>query len=131
MFRAVPGQLPAADARDLAGIALPTGRLVLAEEAAGPVAAWVSAAPLPEDQLTELVRSLAAVFPQTGLWPIQVLGLNDGLDRPWGQGDMDGPAGKIPDALAILTRDDKENIGSTSWRVSSRVGPPSRGSRRR
>lgn len=55
MFRATPGALPAPDARDLAGIALPPGRIVTAEEGSGSPVAWISAEVLPEDQLTELV----------------------------------------------------------------------------
>ncbi|WP_418004410.1 DUF4253 domain-containing protein [Mycobacterium sp. PDNC021] len=59
MFRAVPGHLPAADTRDLAGIALPPGRIVTAAQGAGAPVAWVSSAALPEDRLIELVRALA------------------------------------------------------------------------
>ncbi|MGV7586337.1 DUF4253 domain-containing protein [Mycobacterium kansasii] len=109
MFRATPGQLPAADARDLAGIALPPGRIVTAQEGAGAPVAWVSTEQLPEDRLTELVRALAAVFPRTGLWPVQALGLEDSLDRPWGQGEMDGPEEQIPEALAALDQDHSDN----------------------
>lgn len=109
MFRAAPGPLPAGDVRDHAGITLPPGRIVTAGEGAGAPVAWISAEMLPEDQLTELVRSLAAAFPQTGLWPLQALGLDNGLDRPWGSGEMDGPEGEIPDALSmLLTRDHSE-----------------------
>jgi len=106
MFRATAGPLPAADAGALAGIALPPGRIVTAQEGAGAPVAWVSTEQLSEDRLTELVRALAAVFPQTGLWPMQALGLEGGLDRPWGDGEMDGPEEDIPEALAVLTRDE-------------------------
>lgn len=102
MFRAVPGELPAADSAVVAGIALPPGRTVTAQEGAGASVAWVSTEQLPEERLTELVRALAAVFPQTGLWPMQALGLDNRLDRPWGDGEMDGLEGPIPDALAML-----------------------------
>lgn len=102
MFRATPGQLPAADARDLAGIALPPGCIVTAQEGAGAPVAWVSIERLSEDHLTELVRGLAAVFPRTGLWPMQALGLDNGLDRPWGDGEMDGPEGSGRDVSEYI-----------------------------
>jgi len=103
MFRATPGPLPAPDARDIAGIGLPPGRIVTAQQGSGAPVAWISTELLPEDQLTELVRALAAVFPQTGLWPMQALGHDDGnLEQPWRAGEMDGPEGEIPDALATL-----------------------------
>lgn len=110
MFHATPGPLPEADTRDFAGIVLPPGRIVTAEEGRGAPAAWISTELLAEDQLTQLVRSLAAAFPRTGLWPLQALGLDNGnLDRPWGNGEMDGPEGEIPDALDVLTRKHSEN----------------------
>lgn len=109
MFCAIPGQLPAADTRELFGVVLPPGRIVNSEQGAGAPVAWVSSAALPEDRLTELVRALAAVFPQTGLWPLQALGLGNGLDRPWADGEMDGPDEVIPDALAVLTRNADED----------------------
>lgn len=103
MFRATPGPLPDADARDHAGIALPPGGIVTAQEGSGAPVAWISAEVLPEDQLNELVRSFAAVFPHTGLWPMQARGLEDGnLDRPWDNGEMEGPEGEISDTLAML-----------------------------
>ncbi|MBU8814339.1 DUF4253 domain-containing protein [Mycolicibacterium goodii] len=102
MFRATGGELPEDDARELAGISLPPGHIVNAEQGSGPPVAWISAEQLPEDALTERVRALAAMFPQTGLWPMQALGLDNTLDQPWGAGEMDGPDGEIPDALATL-----------------------------
>ncbi|WNG79971.1 DUF4253 domain-containing protein [Mycobacterium sp. ITM-2016-00316] len=110
MFRATPGLLPEADTRDFAGVVLPPGRIVTGEEGRGSPVAWISSEMLSEDRLTELVRSLAEVFPQTGLWPLQALGLDSGnIERPWGSGEMDGPKGGIPDAQAVLTRERFEN----------------------
>lgn len=107
MFRAIPGQLPAADAGDLAGIALPPGRIVVAREGTGEAVAWISTDLLPAAQLEELICALAAVFLQTGLWPLHAEGHPEGrLDQPWAFGEMDGPEGEIPDALTVLTRDD-------------------------
>lgn len=127
MFRAAPGSLPAADARDLAGIALPPGRIVIAEEGSGAPVAWISAEVLPEDRLTELVRALAGVFPVTGLWPLQALGLDEGnLDRPWGDGEMDGPEGEIPDALAMLLALDhfeKPTVPAVTALAPAQLGP--------
>lgn len=105
MFRATPGQLPAADTGDLAGIALPPGRIVVAREGTGVVVAWISADLLPAAQLEELIHALAVVFPQTGLWPLHAEGHPEGrLDQPWAFGEMNGPGDEIPDALAVLTR---------------------------
>ncbi|WP_441964750.1 DUF4253 domain-containing protein [Mycolicibacterium houstonense] len=108
MFRATPGPLPSADARELARVALPAGRIVTATEGSGAAVAWISAEVLPEDELTELVRSLATVFPQTGLWPLQALGCDKGLQQPWGDGEMDGPESEVPDPMAVLTREQFE-----------------------
>jgi hypothetical protein len=126
MFRAIPGHLPAADARDLAGIALPPGRIVTAQEGAGAPVAWVSIEQLSENRLTELVRALAAAFPQTGLWPMQALGLEGGLDRPWGDGEMDGPEGEISDALAMLRaldHSDNPPVPSVTTLAAAQPGP--------
>lgn len=111
MFRATPGKLPAADTTEVGGVALPAGRLVTAAEGDGPAVAWISTEILGEDRLNELIRALAAAFPQTGLWPLQATGLEDGnLARPWGDGELKGPSGKdVPDALAVLTRFDAED----------------------
>jgi hypothetical protein len=112
MFHATPGDLPAADARELAGIALPPGRLVTADEGDGSAVAWISDELLPADEVDELIRGLAAVFEQTGLWPLRANGLDDGdLARPWGDGELDGRTGVPaipPDALTVLTRGDAE-----------------------
>ncbi|GAA1011947.1 DUF4253 domain-containing protein [Nocardiopsis tropica] len=112
MFHATPGKLPAADARELAGIALPPGRLVTAEEGDGGPVAWISNALLPTDEIDELIRDLAAVFDKTGLWPLRANGLDDGdLARPWFDGELDGKSAgsAIPqDALTVLTRGDAE-----------------------
>lgn len=110
MFHATPGRLPEADTSDLMGIALPPGRIVTAEEGSGVPVAWISSEMLPADQLTDLVRLLAAVFPRTGLWPLRALGLDGGnLDRPWSSGEMDGPDGAIPGVLDVLTLEHSEN----------------------
>lgn len=109
MFRAIPGQLPAADVRELAGIALPPGRIVVAREGTGMPVAWISTDLLPAAQLEELICALAAVFPQTGLWPLHAEGHPQGrLDQPWAFGEMDGPEAEIPDVLAVLARDTGE-----------------------
>ena len=111
MFRATPGQLPAADVGALAGITLPPGRIVVTEEGAGAAVAWISADVLPADQLEELIRALAEVFPHTGLWPLHAEGFPKGrLDQPWAFGEMDGPGDEIPDALAVLTCNDDEDL---------------------
>ncbi len=106
MFRATPGTLPAAGAREVGGVALPDGRLVTADEGDGAAVAWISTAILPADRLDELVRALAAAFPRTGLWPLQAKGLQDhDLARPWGDGEVEGPSGDaVPDALSVLAR---------------------------
>lgn len=59
--------------------------------------AWISVDLLSADELNDLIPRLAAVFPDTGLWPLQARGLDRGnLDRPWASGEMDGPVGEIP-----------------------------------
>ncbi|WKG02658.1 hypothetical protein [Mycolicibacterium sp. HK-90] len=61
MFRASPGRLPAADARDLMGIALPPGRIVTAQEGSCAPVAWVSIEQLSEDQLNKLVSEMGGI----------------------------------------------------------------------
>lgn len=105
MFRATPGTLPAATAGEVAGIALPPGRYVRTDSGDGAAVAWISGDLLPADALNALVPRLAAAFPDTGLWPVQAIGLDHrNLDHPWGDGEMDGPDGELPDALTVLTR---------------------------
>lgn len=126
MFRATPGQLPAADAAALEGISLPPGRIVVAQEGAGVAVAWISADLLPAAQLEGLIRALAAVFPQTGLWPLHADGYPEGrLDQPWVFGEMDGPEGQIPGALEVLARDDDEDrtVPPVTELVSPQPGP--------
>ncbi|GAA2401268.1 DUF4253 domain-containing protein [Mycolicibacterium llatzerense] len=105
MFRADPGLLPAADAGEVAGLALPAGRYVRVGAGEGAAVAWISVHPLSADELNDVIPRLAALFPETGLWPLQASGLDRGsLDVPWVSGVMDGPVAEIPDALAVLTR---------------------------
>lgn len=105
MFGATPGRLPTAIDGEVAGVTLPTGRHVRADGGEGVVVAWISVDLLSADELNDLIPRLAAVFPDTGLWPLQARGLDRGnLDRPWASGEMDGPVGEIPDVLPVLTR---------------------------
>ncbi|MUL78887.1 DUF4253 domain-containing protein [Mycolicibacterium sp. CBMA 226] len=105
MIRAVPGALPAADAGEVASVALPSGRYVRADWDEGAAVAWISADLLPADALNAFIPRLAAAFPDTGLWPVQAVGLDSGsLDHPWGDDALDGPNGEIPDTLRVLMR---------------------------
>jgi hypothetical protein len=105
VFSSAAGKLPAADAASLAGIPLPPGRIV---HAGGRLSvAWISTTILPAEHLNDLVRHLAAAFAATGLWPLRAVGLHDGeLDRPWDDGELEGPVGEVPDALTVLRRAD-------------------------
>jgi hypothetical protein len=97
VFSADAGKLPAADTPSLAGITLPPGRIVHAGPGGRLHVAWISAAILPAEHLTDLIRRLAAAFAHTGLWPLRAVGLHDDdLDRPWGHGELEGPVGEIP-----------------------------------
>jgi len=113
VFRADPGSLPDDGSPVLAGIALPAGRRVVAVEGDAPTpVAWVSNHLLDTDELKGLVRGLAAVFPRTGLWPLQATGLGDGdLSRPWHDGELDGPDERVLDPLAVLADDQPEFAG--------------------
>jgi hypothetical protein len=105
MFRATPGKLPAGDSAVVAGIALPPGRLVASQESPGGTVAWISAEPLPVEQLNEQLQALAAAFPQTGLWPLRAEGSHGrGLAQPWFDGEMGGPETELPDALEVVSR---------------------------
>lgn len=75
------------------GIDLPPGRPILVDPdfadhpPDGPVG-WMSDAPVERGWATWL--ALRARFPQTGLWPVLLEGLDDGdLQRPWGDGELD------------------------------------------
>ncbi|WP_133849118.1 DUF4253 domain-containing protein [Labedaea rhizosphaerae] len=107
MFRAVPGSLPDEGSPVLAGIALPVGVRVVAAEGDAPTpVAWVSEGLLPPDELTGLVQRLAAVFPETGLWPLHATGLDDGdLSRPWRDGELGGPDPRVLDPRDVLGGD--------------------------
>ncbi|NMD55433.1 MULTISPECIES: DUF4253 domain-containing protein [Tsukamurella] len=107
MFRATPGPLPEAD--EIAGVALPPGRIALDDHAVA--RAWVSTEILPADRLGELVRALAAAFPQTGLWPVRVPKQYMGSDPdvPWRSGRIEPPVTAIPDALGIVLRNAAED----------------------
>jgi Domain of unknown function (DUF4253) len=59
------GAIPRAGAPELAGVKLPPGRRY---PRGLPVAYWVSEEPVPN--VEQLARSLLAVFPDTGLWPL-------------------------------------------------------------
>lgn len=105
MFSAIPGRLP--DAGSLAGISLPPGHIVRAGKGGRLSVAWISAAILPAEELNSLIRGLAAAYAHTGLWPMRAEGLYNGeLDRPWSQGELEGPVGEIPDALSVLRMND-------------------------
>lgn len=109
MFCANPGKLPAADARELAGVPLPPGRMVIAQEGTGVPVAWISTDVLAAEHLDGLIQALAAAFPQTGLWPLRAEGLPAGtLGQPWARGEMDGPEVEIPGPLEVLTRFDSD-----------------------
>ncbi|GAB17432.1 hypothetical protein GOEFS_032_00280 [Gordonia effusa NBRC 100432] len=101
MFRATPGELPLDAATEIGGIDLPTGRQITAD-GAEVASAWVTTSILPVAQLTELIHRFVEAFERTGLWPVQVVGLSGGLERPWLDGEFRGPDDRTIDAVSIF-----------------------------
>lgn len=124
MFRATPGTLPAADAREVGGVALPSGHLVHDDQAAART--WISTEVLPADRLGELTRSLAAVFAETGLWPVQVPKQYMGSDPdvPWRSGRLEPPVTAIPDPLGVVLRDAAEDAAEFDADEDAPLRPP-------
>ncbi|MFT3661239.1 MAG: DUF4253 domain-containing protein [Gordonia sp. (in: high G+C Gram-positive bacteria)] len=105
MFTATPGSLPADGTPVLADVSLPPGRRIAPEESPDTPVAWISSAVLPADEITALVRALIAAFPITGVWPMHAQGLGhtaDDLDRPWFDGEFDGPDDRTFTAQQVL-----------------------------
>lgn len=81
-------------------LALPAGRIIFSADSpdAGPLA-WLSDGS--GDQAVLWAR-LAAVFPQTGLWPIAAETLAGDASRPWESGELAGPGKVRSDAGEVL-----------------------------
>lgn len=104
-FHATPGQLPAPDAGEVGGVAIPRGQLV--KNADGVAVAWLGTDVLSEDRLIGLIRDLAGVFSRTGLWPIRVpTQYRDDavLDPPWLETGPERSLAAIPTAPAVYER---------------------------
>ena len=89
-----PGTVPPEGPLRLCGIDLPAGVHAGPIEDGGIVPlAWMTAEPVEPEPLLGWMRRLAAVFGQTGLWPVALAGHFDDLGNPWRSGELLGPGG--------------------------------------
>jgi hypothetical protein len=96
MFRSRPGALPSDGNAEVGGIALPSGRRVIAED--GTAVAWITDEPGSAEAVGDVMRRLVDAFPVTGLWPLYSptsLGYA-GLD------DLDGPTPVTADISEVM-----------------------------
>lgn len=100
---ATPGIVPPDGQPTVGGVTLPPGRQVRAILTDDPtVVAWVTDDLLPADEAQELLRQLAAVFGETGLWPVVAMDVRGELEHPWHAGDFTGPDPEVLDAATAL-----------------------------
>lgn len=107
------GVLPSAGAVNVGGVRLPSGRLIRPDPSmnrgglAGEPVLWVTDVPVGGwrrffgGSLGSLWRKLAIAFPQTGLWPLALEGLNGDEDRPWLAGELDPAACSAPEGHEV------------------------------
>lgn len=76
--------------------------VVVASEADDPIDVAVLVPPQPG--LDNIYAQLLASYQETGWWPVQTDGHNGDLDRPWGDGELEGPA-EIPSRDNIFQED--------------------------
>ncbi|MDO4259155.1 MAG: DUF4253 domain-containing protein [Actinomycetaceae bacterium] len=87
------GALPPEGPLTIAGITLPAGVHIYGKEGENPdqPVAWFTSGPFDDPiDIMDAVHTLAAHFPETGLWPLTVTGLDDSLERPWLDGELLG-----------------------------------------
>lgn len=95
------GALPQDSDASLAGHPLPKGRRVVPDpEGKGPLPGaapvlWV--AEKPSKDLAPDLAALVAAFPETGLWPLALDGLDGQADRPWLVGELDPSMASSPE----------------------------------
>ena len=126
----VKAELPPTAGGDVAGIGVPTGRLMSARAKGGyrgdaPLL-WVSSAPV--ENVAELWKSLARAFPDTGLWPLVVVPTH-GIDR-MPEVMMDVPRSVDDDPADLLRRwwdkdygDDEDEIDEETLSPFGRTFP--------
>lgn len=112
LLAARPGDVPSESIFTATDLRIVLGEPILAAETGTPVA-WMAPA-VSQEQWEAALRA----FPETGLWPVLVDGLEAGdLERPWRSGELDGPitaagdnAGDLlPEWWESWTADDVDN----------------------
>ena len=101
----VSAALPADGAITVAGLALPAGRCITGDQFDSTVTTpviWCTTEH--SSQCGSWLKQLSREFSASGLWPLALNGLDQTLQRPWLEGELDPDVGALEKAAAIDVR---------------------------